>query len=407
MAISVAGAIQTIIEKTNRTNYEFLPIEQSINRICAQNIFSTHALPRFDNSAMDGYAIRFEDKNTPLKVVDTIFAGDDKTMDLNANECVKIMTGAKIPDNCTAIVPQEDVTELDKQTIQVPSNIKENQHIRYIGEDVKLGEAVVLEGEKINFAKITLMASQGITHIKTFKKPKVVVFASGEELKLHYEKVKEYQIYNSNTPTLIARCEEMGCEVNFIGQARDTVESIKEHIENCLDADLIVTSGGVSVGEADFTKEAFTQVGFESFFEGIIVKPGKPTIFGQIGSTLVLNLPGNPLASSLIFELFGKILIQRLKGESSYFPNTILGKMDEDLKNKQGRVTIVPGFFNGEYFTASQKRSPGMVSVLAKCNSMIVLNEDVQMIKKDASVKVLPINWEFFTAEEKDYLTYE
>lgn len=407
MAVSVAQAINTILSNITSINFECLPIEQAVNRISAENQFSTNSLPRFNNSAMDGYAIRFEDKKNSLNVVDTIFAGDDKTMDLNPNETVKIMTGAKIPENCTAIIPQEDVTINDDQSISIPSNIKENQHIRYIGEDVKLGEAVVLEGEKINFAKITLLASQGITHVKVFKKPKVVVFASGEELKLHYEKVEEYQIFNSNTPTLLARCEELGCDVHFIGQARDTVESIKEHVVNSLDADLIVTSGGVSVGEADFTKEAFMQVGFETLFEGIIVKPGKPTIFGKIGKTAILNLPGNPLASSLIFELFGKILLQKLKGQREVNPNTIVAKNKESLKNKKGRITIVPGFFDGEYFEASYKRSPGMVSVLATCNAMIVLDENVSLIKEEAKVNVLPINWEFFTQDDKDFLTYE
>lgn len=407
MAVSVAQAIHTILANITSTNFECLPIEQSVNRISAEDQFSTNSLPRFNNSAMDGYAIRFEDKESQLTVVETIFAGDDKTMELKKNECVKIMTGAKIPDNCTAIIPQEDVTINDNQTITVPSNIKKNQHIRYIGEDVQSGEPIVLKGERVNFAKITLLASQGITHIKLYKKPKVVVFASGEELKLHYEKIEEYQIYNSNTPTLLARCEELGCDVHFIGQARDTVESIKEHVLNSLDADLIITSGGVSVGEADFTKEAFVEAGFETLFEGIIVKPGKPTIFGKIGTTAVLNLPGNPLASSLIFELFGKILLQKLKGETAVHPNTIVAKNKETIKNKPGRITIVPGFFDGEYFNASHKRSPGMVSVLAVCNAMIVLDENVNQIKESATVNVLPINWEFFTQENKDYLTYE
>ncbi len=286
-------------------------------------------------------------------------------------------------------------------------NVKEFQHIRYIGEDIETDEILVNIGDEINFSKITLLASQGISHIKVYKKPKIVVFASGEELKLHYEKIEDYQIYNSNTPSLIARCKELGCDVTFIGQANDSVESITNFIKNSLDADLIITSGGVSVGDADFTKEALSKFKFEQFFDGIKIKPGKPTVFGKIENTLMLNLPGNPLASALIFELFGRLIIQKLLGSRNTLHNFIYGKLNEDFKTKSGRVTIIPGFFDGEYFDISNKRSPGMVSTLGKCNSMIVIDENLESIKKDSFIKILPINWKFFTNEKKDFLIYE
>lgn len=407
MAVTPVSAIEIIINTLPNLKYEIIPLENALGKISAQNVFAQYYLPKFDNSAMDGYAVMFEQKGKCLKIVDTIFAGDNKEILLKEDECVKIMTGAKIPDNCTAIVPFEDAILKNDSEVILPENIKQNQHIRYIGEDIQLGSLILEVGQTINFSKITMLSSQGITHIKVYKKPKVVVFASGEELKLHYEKIEPYQIYNSNTPTLIARCQEFDCDVDFIGQAQDSIESLVESIQNALGADLIITTGGVSVGEADFTKDAFDTLGFETLFNGIIIKPGKPTIFGKIGNTFILNLPGNPLACGLIFELFGTILLQKLKGAKEIYPNFILAKMNESLKNKPGRTTIIPGYFNGEYFTASSKRSPGMVNVLTHCNSMIVLDEKVEQIKKDKTVKILPINWAFFTDELKDYLTYE
>ena len=407
MAISVQNAIDIISKISFNPNFEILPIENAISRISAEEIFATSFLPKFNNSAMDGYAIIYENKENDLNIIDTIFAGDDNNRLIENNSCIKIMTGARIPDNATAIIPKEDTQELTDNKIKIIKDVKKFQHIRYIGEDIKKDNLLIDIGEEINFSKITLLASQGFSHIKVYKKPKVVVFASGEELKLHYEKIEDYQIYNSNTPTFISRAKELGCDVTFIGQAKDNIESICELINNSLDADLIITSGGVSVGDADFTREAFNKLNFETIFDGIKIKPGKPTIFGKIKDSYILNLPGNPLASALIFELFGKSIIQKLLGTNQIYQSFIYGKLQNDFKTKKGRITIIPGFFDGEYFEISENKSPGMVSTLSKCNSMIVIDENVEVLSKDSLVKILPINWKFFSDKKKDILTYE
>lgn len=407
MALAVQNTLELISNIKTILKYEILPIENCLSRICASQIIATSFLPKYNNSAMDGYAIIYEDKKEELEIIDTIFAGDNNNTLIEKNTCIKIMTGAKIPENTTAIVPKEDVEELSNNKIKILQNIKEFQHIRYIGEDIKKDEILIEEGEEINFSKITLLASQGTSHIKVYQKPKIIVFSSGEELKLHYEKIEDYQIYNSNTPTFIARAKELGCDVTFIGQAKDTIKAIKELITNSLDADLIITSGGVSVGDADFTKEAFKELDFETIFDGIKIKPGKPTVFGKIKNSYILNLPGNPLASALIFELFGKLIIQKLLGSKNIYHNFIFAKMAEDFKTKKGRITVLPGFFDGEYFNISQKRSPGMVSTLSTSNSIIVINDDVEKINKNSIIKILPINWKFFTDNKKDFLTYE
>ena len=407
MAINIHEAIQIISSLNINLEFEIIPIENAVNRIISQDIYANQSLPKFNNSAMDGYAIIHKSKDKELKIIDTIFAGDDNNSLLDENSCIKIMTGARIPSNATAIVPKEDTKELDNGNIKIEKQVKEFQHIRFIGEDIKENELLITKGDEINFAKVTLLASQGITHIKVYKKPKIVVFSSGEELKLHYEKIEPHQIYNSNTPTLISRAKELACDVNFIGQAKDSVESIKQLIQNSLDANLIITSGGVSVGDADFTKDAINKLNYENIFDGIFIKPGKPTVLGKINNTYILNLPGNPLASSLILELFGRVLIQKLIGSNEIYPNYILGKLDEELILKKGRVTIIPGTFNGEYFSISKKRSPGMVSTLSSSNSMIVIDEKVEKLTKDSLVKILPINWKFFNKENKDFLTHE
>ncbi|MAD42344.1 MAG: molybdopterin molybdenumtransferase MoeA [Arcobacter sp.] len=407
MAISVKTAIDIISNIKPLLKFEIIAIEDAQNRICAQEVIATSSLPKFDNSAMDGYAIIYNNKNKELEIIDTIFAGDNNHTVLKENTCIKIMTGARVPKNTTAIIPKEDIQTINDKNIKILENVKEFQHIRFIGEDIKTGEKLIDIGDELNFAKITLLASQGISHIKVYKKPKIVVFSSGEELKLHYERIEDHQIYNSNTPTLIARAKELGCEVTFIGQAKDTIEDIKRLVLNSLDADLIITSGGVSVGDADFTRDAFNELNLKILIDGIMIKPGKPTIFGQINNTYILNLPGNPLASALIFEIFGKVLIQKLLGSNEINPNFIEAKIKEEFKTRKGRITIIPGTFDGVSFTVSKKRSPGMVSILADCNSLIILDENVSLLEKNSKVKILPINWKFFSKEKKDFLSNE
>jgi molybdopterin molybdotransferase len=404
MAVAPLEALKLIVNSVKVLNKEVLSIENSLGRVIAQDIYAPFSLPKYNNSAMDGYAVIYGDDSEELIVIEKIFAGENKDVTLSKGVCVKIMTGARIPKNCTAIVPQEDVEILSNGNIKIPK-IKENQNIRFIGEDIKEGEKIIVVGDEINFAKITLLVSMGITHIEAYQKPKVVVFASGDELKQYYEKIESHQIYNSNTPSFVARCKELGCDVTFTKTSSDSLESLKSIIENSLQSDFIITTGGVSVGEADFTKGAFGELGFETIFDGIIIKPGKPTVFGKIGHTYVLNLPGNPLAAGLIFEMFGKIAVESLKGSSKKYHGFILAKLGVDIKNKAGRITLMPGFFDGERFVPALKMSPGMVSVLSDCNSMIALDSDVADLKQNDVVKVLPINWKFLTNEYKDFLT--
>lgn len=408
MALSINDALEIITQLDISTKYEIIPIEEASNRISAENISTQIPLPNFDNSSMDGYAFKYENINNPLNIIDTIFAGDNKNTILTNNTCVKIMTGAIIPKNATAVVPKEYCKTVNKNTILVEDKtLKKYSHIRFKGEDLKVNEKILKKGTEINFSHITLLSSQGISHIKVYKKPKVVVFSSGEELKLHYENIQSHQIYNSNTPTFLTRCKELNCDVTFIGQARDTMHSIEELISNSLDANLIISSGGVSVGDADFTKEAFLNMGFTEIFKKVNIKPGKQAIFGRIKDTYILNLPGNPLSGALFFEIIGKILIQKLLGSKAIYHGTILAKLANDLKNKEGSFTVIPGFYDGEYFYQEEKRFPGMVSSLSRSNSMIVLNDDISILKKNAQIKVLPINWNFFSENYKDFLTYK
>ncbi len=403
MSVTILQALDFIYKNTKIKAIQLLPIEQALGFILAEDIYATHNLPPFDNSAMDGYAVKIADAGKCVKVKHTIFAGDDSSELLLSGYAIKIMTGARIPKGCECIVPQEETKECE-DGVTLPTNLSLSKHIRLCGEDITKESLLLQKGQRLQAHQITLLASQGISHIKVHKKPRVALFASGNELKMHFEQVESHQLYNTNTPTLFARAEELGCEVEFIGTAQDTLEDLKMHIANALESDLIVTSGGASVGDADFTKEAFSSFDMNVFFDKIEIKPGKPTALGKIGDTLILNLPGNPLACALNFELFGQSIILALSGTNEKYLNTIDAKMKSEYKLKKGRISLVPGTFDGSSFEPCKKFAPGMVSPLALSNSYIMVDASIEVLKKDEKVKVVPIRFSFTTDKQKSLL---
>jgi len=400
MAVTIEEALDYIYKNATPRSLKIVPIEEALGYVLAQNITASHNLPPYDNSAMDGYAVKVEDAGKKVKVEKTIFAGDDSKDILNNGFAIKIMTGAKIPDGCEAIVPIEDVIEADGG-VKLPEEIKPSRHIRMRGEDIKSGTAILSRGQRIYAHHITLLASQGISHIKVYKRPKVAIFASGNELKMHFENVEAHQLYNTNSPTFFARAIELGCEVDFIGTACDSLEDIYEHIKSALESDLIITSGGVSVGDADFTKEAFGKFGYEIFFDKVEIKPGKPTTFGRIKDTLVLNLPGNPLAAALNFELFAQSIILALSGDEAKYIAPIETTAAAECIIKGGRRTLIPGHFDGAEFTPYDKFSPGMITPLSLSNAYIIVDENCGIIKEGSRVKILSTRFSFNSKEQK------
>ena len=411
MSVTIKEAIALIVKEKLPLYTEIIPIEESIGRISAENIKASLSLPRFDNSAMDGYALNTGKKEAlkgeEFHIIGEIFAGEDKNFSLQKRQGVKIMTGAMLPPSATLVIPKENTLSIDSQTVRIDKDTKAFANIRRKGEDIDINENIIKSGEKIKSSHIALFASQGITHVKIYKKPKVAVFASGNELKLHFEKLqKKSQIYNSNTPYFLARSKEWGCETIFVGKVKDDLNSIKETIKSSLKSDLILTSGGASVGDADFTKQAFKELGFQTIFSKVQIKPGKPTSFGKIGDTFVLNLPGNPLAGALNFEIFGKLLIEILKGSKNIYHNFIETEIAHDYTKKKGVESVIPGNFDGKGFTVTDKFAPGMVNVLNKCNGFIILSDKVKNIKKGERVKFIPIDWDFQSESFKDFITY-
>ena len=400
--ISIDDALEIIYSKVTQKSRHIIPIEESLGCIVAKEYSASFDLPRFDNSAMDGYAVKLSDAGKEVRVKEITYAGDSPKETFKEGEVVKIMTGAPTSNSCEAIVPIEDV-KITTTGIILPKNIRENAMIRWKGEDIKSGTAFLFANTKVTAYTLALLTSQGITHIEVFRKPKVVIFSTGEELKAHYERIKPHQLYNSNAPMFYARAKELGCDVSYIASSGDTLESLKSAVLNAKDADLILTSGGVSVGDKDFTKQAFRELGMETYFSGINIKPGKPTTFGKLDNCFVVNLPGNPLAAMVNFEMFVKPTIAKLSGTKSFYHGLITTKMRKEHKFKAGKNSVILGEWNGDSFEPLSNQKPGMVSPMEKADGMIVTTTEVSLLEKEQIVKMIPIKLDLQSDRKEDF----
>ena len=400
--VGINNALEIIYSNIKKKSRHIVPIEESIGAIVSQDYKASFDLPRFDNSAMDGYAVKVDDAGKSVKVKEITYAGDKAEDTFTQGEVVKIMTGAPTPKGCEAIVPIEDV-EVHENGIVLPNDIKMNMMIRWKGEDIKAGEIFLEANTKVTAYTLALLSSQGITHIEVYRKPKVVIFSTGEELKPHYEKIEAYQLYNSNAPMFYARAKELGCDVSYISSSKDTLASLKESIQNAYDADLILTSGGVSVGDKDFTIQAFEELGMEILFSKVDIKPGKPTTFGKLDNCLVINLPGNPLASMVNFEMFVKPCIAKLSGTKSFYHGLITTKMRTEHKIRAGKNSVILGEWDGESFAPLGNQKPGMVSPMEKADGMIVTTSSISHLEKGQTVKMIPIKLDLKSEREEDF----
>jgi len=400
MASSILEALDIIANTIPLVATEIIPIEMAVGRVVSEDYVASFDLPRFNNSAMDGYAVKVCDASKNVHCSQVIYAGDNPNMILQTSHAIKIMTGAPIPEGCEAIVPIENVTT-SEQTVTLPSDIKHNGFIRMAGEDIRKGTVFLKKGERVNAYTIASLASQGVSHVSVHRVIKVAIFATGDELRPHFEKIEAHQLHNSNSPMFLTRAKELGCDVRFIRTSADTLEALETSIASTLDADLIITSGGVSVGDKDFTKEAFTNLGMHILIDKIDIKPGRPTIVGNIGKTVIVNLPGNPLASMVNYELFVRAVIRKMSGSNDIYHNTIETKIDSDYSVRGGKHAVILGKFDGSTFTPLKPQMPGMISPMQEADGFILITPDVTLIEAGKIVKMLPIKWEFCSSKKE------
>lgn len=388
-------AVSLSLEIAEATNLkEMVYIQDSIGRVLAQEVLCVKNLPSFNNSAMDGFAVRFVDAGKKLKVSRTIFAGESVDASLAKDECYKIMTGAKVPSDADTIIPIEDVIAYENDEVTIKENIVKNSCLRFKGEEKATNSVLFQKGEVITSSMITVLASQGITMVSAFKKLSIAIVSTGNELKEPWQSASEDEIYNCNSYAIISLLKEKGFEASYVGLIPDSLEKSIDFVKGLKSYDVIITTGGISMGDADFMAEAFEQNGLQTAFHGVNIKPGRPIMMGKLDNTFVMCLPGNPLTAMVNTHLFAIPVLRKMQGCLAIYHDIEIAKNTKDFKVKSSRVNVALGFCSsGEYSVIrDNKYGSAMISVLHEANSILVTDESSSSIVKDDIVKVIKFN---------------
>ena len=395
-------ARQKSLDLVNQTTFkEIIPLSEAIGRVLSKDVICVKNLPAFNNSAMDGFAIKFSDAGKTLSINKVIFAGDKGEKvepTLKENECYKIMTGAKVPADVDTIIPIENCFDVTQNSVRIPLEIKKGANLILNGEEQKQGSVILKKGEKINSSFITLLASQGLVMVEVYKKISIAVLSTGNEIKEPWEQTDDEEIYNCNSYALISLLKEKDFDATYCGVIPDNLEESKAFIKNLKNYDVIISTGGISMGDADFVGEAFLQNGLEVAFHGVNIKPGRPIMMGKMQNTVVICLPGNPLTAMVNIYLFALSMLKKLQGETSINHGFVKAINQKEFKTKSGRVNVVLGRVqNGEFFvTRDNKYGSGMITVLYESNAILVTNEQTSNINQNQEVKLLEFNGKFF-----------
>ena len=369
---------------------ETLPLMQALDRVLAEDVISPISVPPHNNSAMDGYAFDGAQLGADplrLRVVGTALAGRAWQGEVPAGACLKIMTGAILPDGLDTVVPQEFTQRVDDTHIDIPAGVlKRGDNSRQAGEDLRQGEAALTQGTLLRPAALGLLASLGLPEVKVFRRLKVAYFSTGDEILSLGDAPREGAVYDSNRYTVFGLLTRMGCEVIDLGVVRDEPALLQDAFTRAAQtADVIITSGGVSVGEADFTKAMMKQLGDVAFWK-IAMRPGRPMAVGRIGESVLFGLPGNPVAVMVTFLAFVRPALQRMMGSQVDAPVLLRAKSVAALRKKPGRTEYQRGFVSrtddgGLQVRAAGNQGSGVLRSMVQGNGLIVLHHaqgDVQ-----------------------------
>jgi molybdopterin molybdotransferase len=373
------------------TEAETVKIRDALGRVLAQDIVPQINVPAHDNSAMDGYAVRFDDIEKPLKEIGTALAGKPFTGKVGAGECVRIMTGAVMPQGADTVVIQE-VVRKEGERVLVPPGQKKAQNVRYAGEDLSKGKAVLHPGQLLRPAELGLIASLGIAQLKVMRRLRVAFFATGDELASIGTALKEGEVYDSNRYTLHGMLARLGVELIDMGVVRDDPAALETAFRTASEtADVVITTGGVSVGEADFVKQLMAKLG-EVLFWKIAMRPGRPMAFGRIGDAFLFGLPGNPVAVMVTFYQFVRDALLYLQGRENAALPLLQVPSAENLRKVPGRTEYQRGILSHEgnawkVRTTGQQGS-GVLRSMSEANCFIVLEHERGSVKAGEPVSV-------------------
>ena len=380
--------------------FEMIALRSALDRTLYADIRSAMDVPGHTNSAMDGYAVRAVDLpregTQDFELVGTAWAGRPFLESVSTGQCVRIMTGAVMPEGSDTVVMQEHV-KLEDNKVRIDTGHKPGQNVRGAGEDIAKGQAVLEAGSRLTPSDLGLLASLGIGEVKVFRKLRVAFFSTGDELRSIGEQLQPGDIFDSNRYTLYGMLTRLGVETVDMGVIRDRREDTFGAFREAANyADVTITSGGVSVGEADFVKECLDELGQISFWK-VSMKPGRPLAFGQIGQSWFFGLPGNPVSVMVTFYMFVQPALRKLMGERETTPLLLQARCESKLRKKAGRTEFqrgIIGWDDAGQLTVSETgaQGSGILTSMSQGDCFIILPLETESIEPGAMVTVLPFS---------------
>ncbi len=372
-------------------------VEHCYGRVLADNIISPVNVPQYTNSAMDGYAIRSDDLNREsYQVMAEVLAGHAYDKPLEMGQTVKIMTGAPTPAFGDTVVMREQASQLGDKVTFNASSIKEGQNVRQAGEDLAIGSDVFTAGTRLSSPEMGMIASLGFGNANVFRKLKVAIFSTGDEVQNPGSEQKSNSIYDSNRFTIMGMLEQLGCEILDFGILEDNEHLMIEALEKASQqADMVMTSGGVSVGDADYIKLALDKLGQIDFWR-INMRPGRPLAFGKIKDKPFFGLPGNPVAVMVSFINFVEPAIRKMQGEQGWKPLKVNAVATENLRSRQGRTEFSRGIYELDdtgrlTVRTTGKQGSGILRSMSEANCLIEISPAVDTVKVGENVTIIPL----------------
>lgn len=378
---------------------ERVDLRQALGRILAEDVIATFNTPPCDNSGMDGYAFSSSDikdeATLTLKIAGQSFAGHPYTGSIASGEAIRIMTGAQVPSGVDTVVMQEHTEKPDEETVLITTIPKPFANVRKEGDDLKTGQTFLAKGKKLSPTDLAFLATQGIAEVTVKRNLRVAFFSTGDELRSIGETLDEGEIYDSNRYSIYGLLKKLDIEVVDMGVIPDDRGAIEEAFKTAANvADAVITSGGVSVGEADFVKETLEKLGQINFWK-ISMKPGKPLAFGSLGNSLFFGLPGNPVSVIATFYQFVQPALKRMRGQSIVLPLSIKAKTTEFLKKRPGRTDFQRGILeqseNGELTVRNAgTQASHVLTAMSQANCFIVIPAESGSVEVGEMVDVQP-----------------
>ncbi|MCZ6484423.1 MAG: molybdopterin molybdotransferase MoeA [Acidobacteria bacterium] len=400
-------ALQEVLTQVPEPRAIRLPLRESLGRVLAHPVVADHDLPPFKKSFVDGYAVRSQDVATApveLEVIGTVAAGSQSQPEVKAGQAVQIMTGAAVPPGADAVQMIEKTRSMGAEKVELLEPVVKGANVAAKGNEVRQGDTVLARGRVLGAAETGVLATFGQGEVEVYAAPTVAVIPTGDEIVEVEKKPAFGQIRNSNAHSLWAQCHQLGLDATVFPVTPDDPERTQEAVSQGFQYDLLLLSGGVSMGEYDYVHQALTKEGVNIFLHKAAIKPGKPIVVGRKGDHLIFGLPGNPVSAFVTFELFVRPAVRRWMGFRTHGLQRVWGELVSQTRQKPGRKFFKQArtFWAGDKFRVEPIETKGSADLVAfsRANSFIIMEADVECLQAGQRVEVVLLDNDFHEGNE-------